>query len=130
MADALQQLQLGTLCSKAAGKVTSPARGAPADVGGLDPADVGALAGSSDNVLGVCAADLLEEALPPEADRRRALFAVLPALEAALRQRCADVAGASGYGSSSDFSGLPDHLAQLQQAVLQQRSQQVGAARL
>lgn len=123
VAAALQQLQLNTLC-------TAPADqdGSPAALSSLDTADPAMFVGASGSALGVSAANLLEEALPPEGQRQRALAAALPALEAALRRRCADVAAASGYGSSSDFSGLPDHISQLQEAALQQRAQQVGAA--
>ncbi|KAL4437399.1 hypothetical protein ABPG75_004538 [Micractinium tetrahymenae] len=120
VADALQQLQLD-----APGSGPEDRSGALADA--ANQADAAAFAGAPSCALGVCAADLLAEALPPEGERQRALAAALPALEAALRQRCADVAAASGYGSSSDFSGLPDHIAQLQAAALQQREQQAEA---
>ena len=62
----------------------------------------------------MAAADLLVEALPPEAARRRALAAAAPALEAELVRRCRLVAAAAGYSTETDdFSGLPDHILQL-----------------
>lgn len=87
-----------------------------------------AFAGAPTGPLGVAAADLLAEALPPEAARRQALAAAAPALEAELLRRCRLVAAAAGYGSEAgDFSGLPDHIRQLLEARSQ--ASQVAAWR-
>lgn len=123
VADALQLLQLG-----AQGTAPTNQGVHSAALASLDPPEASAFAGAPGSALGVSAADLLEEALPPEGERQRALAAALPALEAVLQRRCADVAAACGYGAS-DCSGLPNYIAQLQEAALQQRAQQVGAAR-
>ncbi|KAL4429850.1 hypothetical protein ABPG77_010967 [Micractinium sp. CCAP 211/92] len=118
VADALQLLQLG-----AEGTAPTDQGVHSAALASLDPSEASAFAGAPGSALGVSAADLLEEALPPEGERQRALAAALPALEAALQRRCADVAAACGYGAS-DCSGLPDYIAQLQEAGLQQRAEQ------
>ncbi|PSC68540.1 hypothetical protein C2E20_7879 [Micractinium conductrix] len=85
--------------------------------------DFAAVVGTAGCRLGVVAADLLAEELPPESARRAALAAAGPALEAALRRRCADVAAACGY-ASTDHSGLPDHIRQLQAAAEGQQAAQ------
>ncbi|KAI7837046.1 hypothetical protein COHA_009123 [Chlorella ohadii] len=117
---ALQSLQLsGSTASSSDGGIQQPGAAsdsaAPAGTGTEDGADAAALAsfaGDARGRLGVSQADLLREALPPEAARAAALQAVLPALEAELQRRCRLVAVASGY-SAEDHSGLPDHLRQL-----------------
>ena len=82
----------------------------------------GAAAGAG--CLGVAEADLLaSEALPSAARRIQALAAALPAVEAELQRRCRLVAAASGY-AADDFSGLSDHIRQLQTSASQ--ASQVG----
>jgi hypothetical protein len=53
----------------------------------------------------------------------------MPAVAAALERRCRLVATASGYGSTADFSGLPDHLTQLQAVAEAGRQAQIDAWR-
>jgi hypothetical protein len=75
--------------------------------------DVAFFAGASTGALGVTGTDLLSEALPTEEARQQALQGALPAVEAQLQRRCHLVAAASGYGTD-DYTGLPDHINQLQ----------------
>ena len=121
---ALQQLRLSS-----GGNTTSSGQedAAPSNSGGEASSAAacftGAAAGAA-GCLGLAEADLLAgEALPSAARRRQALSAALPAVEAELQLRCRLVAAASGY-AADDFSGLPDHIRQLQASTSQ--SSKVG----
>lgn len=123
VADALNALHInfsGSSIKRAAdSSAAHPADGTAAAAGAA-----AAFVGQPGTCLGVSQADLLAEALPPEEARQAALHAVLPALEAALVRRCSAVAAACGYESSTDFTGLPDHIRQLQAAADQQAASQ------